>query len=80
MMATRKRTIRLDKTVEASGQSRLGFPPGRVRRGADILLIDRLNFSLTEEAFTQFTSTLDEPPKKNPGLKRLLGTRAPWER
>ena len=43
------------------------------------LLLDRKHFVLSEEAFERFTAILDEPPRSNPKLRRLLETEAPWE-
>jgi uncharacterized protein (DUF1778 family) len=35
---------------------------------------------LDEKAFRQFTSALDKAPADNRRLRRLLATKAPWER
>ncbi|MCP5114858.1 MAG: DUF1778 domain-containing protein [bacterium] len=51
-----------------------------VCREAEAVLLDRRYFVLSEEAFERFTAMLDEPPEDNPKLRRLLETRAPWER
>lgn len=51
-----------------------------VCREAENVLLDRRYFALSEEAFRKFTAMLDRPPKDNPKLKRLLETKAPWER
>jgi uncharacterized protein (DUF1778 family) len=42
--------------------------------------LDRLYFVLTGRAFGQLTALLDTPPPHNPKLRRLLDTKAPWER
>jgi uncharacterized protein (DUF1778 family) len=49
-------------------------------REAESVLLDRCYFALSAEAFQRFTSMLDSPPKANPKLRRLLQTKAPWER
>jgi uncharacterized protein (DUF1778 family) len=49
-------------------------------REAESVLLDRRYFALSEEAFARFTSILDSPPKDNPRLRRLLRTKAPWDR
>ncbi len=50
-----------------------------VCREAESVLLDRRYFVLSEEAYRKFTGMLDEPPKDNPKLRRLLETKAPWE-
>ena len=50
------------------------------RREATAVLLDRRLFLLDDKAFQHFTSALDAPPTENPRLRRLLRTRAPWER
>jgi uncharacterized protein (DUF1778 family) len=49
-------------------------------REAEAVLLDRRYFVLSEAAFKRFTAMLDQPPKDNPKLRRLLETRPPWER
>lgn len=36
--------------------------------------------TLSTSAFKRFTAILDHPPANNPKLRRLLQTRAPWEK
>jgi uncharacterized protein (DUF1778 family) len=54
--------------------------PRASRKEAELVLHDRLCFSLPEDDFKRFTAMLDRPPKDNPKLRRLLETKAPWER
>jgi uncharacterized protein (DUF1778 family) len=49
-------------------------------REAESVLLDRRYFALSEDAFKRFTRMLDRPPKDNPRLRRLLRTKAPWDR
>ncbi len=37
-------------------------------------------FLLDEKAYKRFTAALDKPPADNPKLRRLLASKAPWER
>jgi uncharacterized protein (DUF1778 family) len=53
---------------------------GAACQEAESVLLDRRYFVLSEEAFKRFTAMLDSPPKDNPALRRLLQTKAPWER
>jgi uncharacterized protein (DUF1778 family) len=48
-------------------------------REAERVLLDRLYFSVSEEVFKRFMVLLDKPPGKNPRLRRLFETKAPWE-
>lgn len=43
-------------------------------------LADRRVFQLDETRWAAFMAALDAPPKHNPRLRRLLTTKAPWER
>ena len=49
-------------------------------REAEALLLDRNHFSLSDEKLKQFMAMLDEPPSQNVKLKKLLQSKAPWER
>ena len=42
--------------------------------------LDRRYFVLTEQVFEEFKAMLEESPKDNPKLRRLLESKAPWER
>jgi uncharacterized protein (DUF1778 family) len=47
---------------------------------AESALLDRCYFTLSVGAFKRLISILDDPPNENPGLRRLLQTKAPWDR
>jgi uncharacterized protein (DUF1778 family) len=49
-------------------------------REAETVLLDRRYFALSEDAFQSFADMLDNPPAANPKLRRLLQSKAPWER
>lgn len=80
LRATRKQKELIDQAAEALGRSRSDFMLDTVCREAESVLLDRRYFALSEEAFRKFTTMLDKPPKDNPKLRRLLETKAPWER
>jgi uncharacterized protein (DUF1778 family) len=80
LRATRKQKTLIDRAAEALGRSRSDFMLATVCREAENILLDRRYFVLSEEAFRKFTAMLDRPPKDNPRLRRLLETKAPWER
>ena len=80
LRATRKQKALIDQAAEALGRSRSDFMLDTVCREAESVLLDRRYFVLSEETFRKFTTMLDKPPKDNPKLRRLLETKAPWER
>jgi uncharacterized protein (DUF1778 family) len=49
-------------------------------REAEAVLLDRLYFTLDADRFREFAAMLDRPPKDNPRLRRLLRSKAPWDR
>ncbi len=44
------------------------------------MLADRRVFQLDEARWAAFMTELDRSPKDNPRLRKLLATKAPWER
>jgi uncharacterized protein (DUF1778 family) len=80
LRASMKQKVLIDRAAEALGRSRSDFMLDSACREAESVLLDRRYFALSEEAFARFTSILDRPPKDNPGLRRLLRTKAPWDR
>ena len=80
LRASRKQKLLIDRAAEALGRSRSDFMLDTACREAESVLLDRRYFVLSEEAFKQFTRILDSPPKDNPRLRRLLQTKAPWDR
>ena len=69
----------IDRAAEAQGLSRSRFIVEAACREAQSVLLDQTHFNLDEDAFLRFTELLDTPPKPNPGLVRLLETKAPWK-
>ncbi len=80
LRASRNQKVLIDRAAEALGRSRSDFMLDTACREAESVLLDRRYFTLSEEAFKRFTRMLDSPPKDNPRLRRLLQTRAPWDR
>ncbi len=80
LRASRKQKALIDRAAETLGRSRSDFMLDTVCREAEAVLLDRRYFVLTGDAFKRFTAMLDKPPKDNPKLRRLLETKAPWER
>src|SRR5260370_31713956 len=80
LRASRKQKVLIDRAAEALGRSRSDFMLDTACREAESVLLDRRYFTLSEDAFKRFTKMLDSPPKDNAKLRRLLQTKAPWDR
>jgi uncharacterized protein (DUF1778 family) len=76
-----KRTQRdlIDQAAELLGKSRSDFMLETACREAEDVLLDQCFFTLDAEAFEKFQALLDKPPSKNPKLRKLMATPAPWE-
>ncbi len=70
----------IDRAAEAVGKNRSEFMLDAATREATTALLDQRFFQLEARAFKQFTAVLDAPPSDNPRLRKLLATKAPWER
>ena len=79
LRASRQQKVLIDQAAEVLGRSRSDFMLGSACREAEVVLLDRRYFALSDEAFRRFTEMLDKPPKDNRKLRRLLERRAPWE-
>lgn len=80
LRASRRQKLLIDRAAEALGRSRSDFMLETACREAESVLLDRRYFSLPEDQFRRFAAMLDRPPKENPKLRRLLETKAPWDR
>ena len=80
LRASRQQKTLIDQAAAALGRSRSDFMLDTACREAEAVLLDRRYFVLSDEAFERFTAMLDKPPEENPKLRRLLETKAPWER
>ncbi|MGZ3633152.1 MAG: type II toxin-antitoxin system TacA family antitoxin [Parachlamydiaceae bacterium] len=79
LRASRRQKALIDQAASALGRNRSDFMLEIICREAESVLLDQRYFSLTEETFLKFMDLLDEPPKDNLALKKLLQTKAPWE-
>jgi len=70
----------IDRAASAVGKNRSEFMLDAACREATAVLLDQRLFTLDDKAFQQFTAALDRSPADNPRLRRLLSTKAPWER
>jgi uncharacterized protein (DUF1778 family) len=75
----RQRTV-IDRAAQTLGKNRSDFMLEAACRAADAVLLDRRLFLLDEAAYKRFAAALDKRPADNPRLRRLLASKAPWER
>jgi uncharacterized protein (DUF1778 family) len=70
----------IDEAASAVGRNRTEFMLDAASREAEAVLVDRRYFQLGREDFDRFVEALDKPPSSNPRLRRLLRSRAPWDK
>lgn len=80
LRANQRQRALIDRAAEAIGKNRSDFMLEAACREADAVLLDRRYFLLDEKTYRRFIVALDKPPADNPRLRRLLITKAPWER
>lgn len=80
LRANQRQRALIDQAAETLGKNRSDFMLEAACRAADAVLSDRRLFLLDEKAYKRFTAALDKPPADNPRLRRLLASKAPWER
>src|SRR5256712_5030523 len=80
LRANRRQRALIDRAAETLGKNRSDFMLEVACREADAVLLDRRFLLLDEKAYKRFTAALDKPPADNPKLRRLLASKAPWER
>ena len=69
----------IDRAAAALGKSRSAFMLDAAARSAEELLLDRTLFALDADQWDAFNQALDASPADNPGLRKLMHTKAPWE-
>jgi uncharacterized protein (DUF1778 family) len=80
LRANQRQRALIDRAAETLGKNRSDFMLEVACREADAVLLDRRFLQLDEKAYKRFTAALDKPPADNPKLRRLLASKAPWER
>ena len=80
LRANQRQRALIDRAAETLGKNRSDFMLEVACRAADAVLLDRRLFLLDEKAYKRFTAALDKPPVDNPKLRRLLASKARWER
>jgi len=80
LRANRRQRALIDRAAQVLGKTRSDFVLEAACREAGAVLADRRFLLPDEKAYRRFTAALDKPPAENPRLRRLLASRAPWER
>lgn len=76
---TRQRDL-IDQAAELLNRSRSDFMLEASCREAESVLLDQTFFAVDTETFEQFQMLLDRPLPPTDKLRRLLTTKAPWEK
>jgi uncharacterized protein (DUF1778 family) len=80
LRADRTKRALIDRAAEKAGKNRSEFMLEAACRQATEVLLDQRLFMIDEKAYKRFTDALDAPPTENKRLKRLLMSKARWER
>src|SRR5271165_6524521 len=70
----------IDQAAERLGRSRSDFMLEASCREAENVLLDQAFFPVDAGTFAKFQALLDRPLPPTDKLRRLLKTKAPWER
>lgn len=70
----------IDQAAERLGRSRSDFMLEAACREAEDVLLDQAFFTVDEGTFAKFQDLLENPLPPTDKLRRLLKTKAPWEK
>jgi uncharacterized protein (DUF1778 family) len=70
----------IDQAAERQGRSRSDFMLDASCREAEDVLLSQIFFTVDSDTFARFQALLDNPLPPTDKLRRLLKTKAPWER
>ncbi|MSQ51236.1 MAG: DUF1778 domain-containing protein [Betaproteobacteria bacterium] len=70
----------IDQAAERLGRSRSDFMLEAACREAQDVLLDQTFFTVNAGTFAKFQSLLDRPLPPTDKLRRLLKTKAPWDK
>jgi uncharacterized protein (DUF1778 family) len=69
----------IDQAARLMGKNRSDFMLEAACEKAQGIMLDQVFFALDAQGFQRFCELLDASPSANPGLERLLATKAPWD-
>ena len=70
----------IDRAAERQGRSRSDFMLEAACREAEDVLLGQTFFTVDSDSFSKFQELLDKPLPPTDKLRRLLKTKAPWEK
>ena len=70
----------IDNAASVLGKTRTDFIVESAQRHAIDVLLDQRFFSLEGDQYDAFIKALDNPPPPSDRLKRLMASKAPWQR
>lgn len=70
----------IDQAAERLGRSRSDFMLEAACREAEDVLLDQTFFTVDAGTFARFQALLDRPLPPSARLRRLLKTKAPWDK
>lgn len=70
----------IDQAAERLGRSRSDFMLGAACREAEDVLLGQAFFTVNAGTFAKFQAMLDSPVPPTDKLRRLLKTKAPWDK
>lgn len=70
----------IDQAAEKLDRSRSDFMLEAAYRRAEEVLLDQTFFTVNTDTFQQFQALLDRPLPVTDKLRRLLKTKAPWDK
>jgi uncharacterized protein (DUF1778 family) len=70
----------IDRAAKARGKTRTDFILDAARLAAEEALLDQVFITASPEAYAEFLTRLDQPPRPNERLRKTMQTPAPWER
>lgn len=76
---TRQRDL-IDQAAEFLGRSRSDFMLEAACRRAEDVLLDQVFFTVDANTFEKFQELLEKPLPATDKLRRLLKTKAPWDK
>ena len=70
----------IDQAAERLGRSRSEFMLEAACREAEDVLLDQVLFTVDADTFARFQALLERPLPPTDKLRRLLKTKAPWDK
>lgn len=70
----------IDQAAELLGRSRSDFMLSAACREAEDVLLDQAFFTVSAKTFAKFQAMLDQPLPPTDKLRRLLKTKAAWDK